>query len=114
MTRPAAGGDFVLEGAEADADVDAAFDGSLDGLRVHVVCSVVASVGSGGASLRDAIRRPASGQPFLPSGRDARAALIAIGSCDGARRVDVIGAKDVRSRFVGIAAMVRGRRSRRC
>ena len=31
------GGDFVLEGAEADADVDAPFDGSLDGLRVHVV-----------------------------------------------------------------------------
>ena len=29
MTRPAAGGDFVLQGAEADADVDAAFDGSL-------------------------------------------------------------------------------------
>ena len=37
MTRPARGGDFVLEGAEADVDVDAAFDGSLDGLRVHVV-----------------------------------------------------------------------------
>jgi len=68
MTRPAAGGGFVLEGAEADADVDAAFDGSLDGLRVHVVYSVVASVGSGGASLRDAIRRPASGQSLPPVG----------------------------------------------
>ena len=31
------GGEFVLEGAEAGADVDAPFDGSLDGLRVHVV-----------------------------------------------------------------------------
>ena len=62
------GGDFVLEGAEAHADVDAPFDGSLDGLRVHVVCSVVASVGSGDASLRDAIRRSASGQPLPPVG----------------------------------------------
>ena len=34
---PGRGGDFVLEGAEADADLDAPFDGSLDGLRVHVV-----------------------------------------------------------------------------
>ena len=62
------GGDFVLEAAEADADVDAPHDGSLDDLRVHVACSVVASVGSGGASLRDAIRRPASGQPLPPVG----------------------------------------------
>ena len=63
------GGYFVLEGAEAGADVDAPFDGFLDGLRVHVVCSVVASVGTGGgASLRDAICRPASGQPLPPVG----------------------------------------------
>ena len=31
---------FILEGTEAGADVDAPFDGSLDGLRVHVVCPV--------------------------------------------------------------------------
>jgi len=30
------GGDFVLEAAEADADVDAPHDGSLDDLRIHV------------------------------------------------------------------------------
>ena len=42
------------------------------------------SVGNGGgASLRDAIRRPASGQPLLPSARDTRPTLIAIGSRDG-------------------------------
>ena len=60
---------FILEGAETGTDVDAPFDGYLDGLRVHVVGSVAASVGSGGGtSLRDAIRRPASGQPLPPAG----------------------------------------------
>ena len=78
-------------------------------------CSVVASVRWGAAAA------PPSGTPsaaplpaslFLPSARDARPALIANGLCDGGRpaaatehrRVDVIGAKDVRSWFVGIAA----------
>ena len=39
----------------------------------------------GGASLRDAIRRPASGQPLLPPARDARTASGTIGSRDGGR-----------------------------
>ena len=44
------------------------------------------SVGNGGgASLRDAIRRPASGQPLLPPARDARPASGTVGSRDGAR-----------------------------
>ena len=69
-------------------------------------CSVVASVGSGGASLRDAIRRPAPGQPLPPVGagtygqrprRDRFPRRRPAGGGHGVRRVDVIGAKDVRS-----------------
>ena len=78
------GGEFVLEGAEAGADVDAPLM-ALSMVCGSMSCSVVASVGSGGASLRDAIRRPLPASLFLPSARDARPALIAIGSCDRGR-----------------------------
>jgi len=37
IDAPGRGGNFVIEGAEADADVDSRFDGSLNDLRAHVV-----------------------------------------------------------------------------
>ena len=53
---------------------------------IHRAVSVVPSVGNGGgASLRDAIRRPASGQTLLSSARDAGPAPGAVGSCGGGR-----------------------------